>query len=311
VSRPLRLALQLGLVAACLAYALWGLDFARFAEVLARFSWFRLAAAQAFFLVLMVPPALRLAFLLQGEVGFSGALAAELLGLALNNILPARLGELGKAAYLRRQAGINLGRGLGMIFWERFYDLNAVLALGLSATLALGRDFATYPLLACVLGLWLFLFLHRVRPGLAERLVGLLPWERLRLLASETLVHLRGGFGARFFCGVGLYTVLTWTCYFAFNWLVLRWVAGLELGFLQVLTVFVAGVLGMAVPSSPGGLGVYEAAVLVTLGWFGAGKEEALAAAVLLRVMQYLPTTLFGLAVMARAGLSVRQIKAG
>lgn len=307
---PWKLVVQLGLIAACLAYALWGVDFGRFIAAIGRFEVARLVISQVLFPLLLLPPALRLAFLFQGEIGVRAAVAAEFLGLALNNVLPAKLGELAKAVYLQRRSAASLGRCMGMVFWERFFDLNAALGFGLAATLSLGRDFATYPLLAGVLGLWAFLFLHHFRPGIAERLAGLLPGERLRLLVSEVLLHLRERFGAGFFFRLGLYTALAWTLYFGFNCLVVWWIAGLDLSLLQVLTVFVAGVLGMAVPSSPGGLGMYEAATMITLGWFGVGKEEALALALVLRLLQYLPTTLIGLLVMARAGLDVRQLKA-
>jgi len=82
---------------------------------------------------------------------------------------------------------------------------------------------------------------------------------------------------------------------------------GLSMG--QTLAVFVLSALGMAMPSSPGAVGVFEAAVIFGLGLFGVDKELALAIGLLIHMMQYIPTTVAGLMVLLKSGLSLKTIR--
>ncbi|MDD4951844.1 MAG: lysylphosphatidylglycerol synthase transmembrane domain-containing protein [Desulfovibrionaceae bacterium] len=304
----LALLLKLGLAGACLVYAFWDVDPARLISAFGRYSPLRIAAALGCVLLILAPPGLRLMGLCRGEAGFGASLSAVVLGLGVNNILPARMGEVAKAVYLRRAAGMTLARGMVAVFWERFLDLNALLFMALCAALLMDLGLAVYPLLAVVLGLWLFVVLNRVRPGAVAWLVHRLPGERLRLLASEVLMVLGERLGLRLGLALVLQTVLVWLVYAAMTVLVLWWVAGLGLSLPELLTIFIAGTLGLALPSSPGGLGVYEAAVVASLGWFGVAKTEALAAALVLHMVQYLPTTLWAVGIMVRTGLGPRQL---
>ena len=65
----------------------------------------------------------------------------------------------------------------------------------------------------------------------------------------------------------------------------------------------------MAVPSSPGALGVFEAVVVLSLGWFAVGKEAALAAALLMHAGQYVPTTLAAVMILARAHIRPAELR--
>jgi len=56
-----------------------------------------------------------------------------------------------------------------------------------------------------------------------------------------------------------------WVLYFLQYVLFLRLGAGLDLGIMQLLVVFVLAAGGMALPALPSGVGVYQAAVVVGL----------------------------------------------
>ena len=109
--------------------------------------------------------------------------------------------------------------------------------------------------------------------------------------------------------GLGFGTLLLWCCYAGSTVVLLRDAAGLEIGVAAALAVFAVASLGMAVPAAPGGLGVYEAAMVVSLGWFGVPRGEALAAALVTHMLQFVPTTLAGLAILAREGLSMEAVR--
>ncbi len=54
------------------------------------------------------------------QIPLSLTLSVTLVGLALNNILPAKAGEVAKAAWLGRDEDTSLDKALGLVFMERF-----------------------------------------------------------------------------------------------------------------------------------------------------------------------------------------------
>jgi uncharacterized membrane protein YbhN (UPF0104 family) len=74
---------------------------------------------------------------------------------------------------------------------------------------------------------------------------------------------------------------------------------GLELSVLEAL--FVTGVmnLGVAILASPGYVGSYQWLAVASLGLFDVAREEALAFAILMQAVWYVPTTLAGAVALA------------
>lgn len=304
------LVLRLGLAGGCLAYALWGVDFAALGHSLRSFALAGVLATLAVVALDMVLVGLRLRLISGGRASLAASFNAGMLGLGLNNVVPAKLGELAKAAYLRRAAGVPLGQAMGMVFWERFADLHALIAMALFAAAFHGNRLAVIPLAGVVAGLWLCLAVLRLWPGLAPRLVRLAYFPKLKAFAADVLEHLAERRGVRFFAVLALATAGTWGLYCLQYYLVLWWGAGLDLSFGQVLSVFVLGALGLAVPSSPGGVGVYEAVMVAVLTSLGVDKEQALAVGLVYHALSYFPVTAYALGLLARSGLTLANISA-
>ena len=305
----LSLAARFGLAAACLGYALWGVDFSRLWQVLAEFSPLAMLLYALAVLATTLIPGLRLRFLTENRIGAATGLRACLLGLAVNNVLPARLGEMAKAVYLRREASVSLGQALEMVFWERFFDLSALLCLGVAVAALLGQGLVLIPLLAIVGGGWAFLVLLRLRPQAAHACLKWLPGERLRLFAGEMLGLLQARLRADFLLGLAGLTALTWGGYALTYGLGLCLVAGFPVDATLVLTFFAVVTLGFALPAAPGGMGVFEASAVLALGWFGVDRERAFAVGLALHMLQYIPVTLAGLGVLAASGLSLTDLR--
>jgi glycosyltransferase 2 family protein len=53
--------------------------------------------------------------------------------------------------------------------------------------------------------------------------------------------------------------------------------------------------LGVSLPSSPGFIGVIQAATVLALSFFGIGKADALGFSLLMHASQFVPVTLWGL----------------
>lgn len=306
--RSWSLLLRLAIVSACVVYIFWGVDFGALWRAFGRFHVGGMLLAFAWSLLQYPAVGARLSWLTRGRVTVRQGTEASLYGLALNNILPAKLGEAAKAFYLRSQGGVPLGEGLGLIFWERFMDMNCILVLALVSAAVMGANILAGPLLAVVGGGWLCLLLLRRCPGIAAAVGRRLP-AGLRPVYSDTVCQLRDGLSTAFLLRLALRSVFVWFMFETWVHLTLVAGCGFDLSFWQALTVFVISTVGFIVPSSPGGAGVYEAATVMALGLFGVGKEEALAAGLCLRVIQYAPQTLGGLAVMIRTGLGVREAR--
>ncbi|MBG0777485.1 MAG: flippase-like domain-containing protein [Desulfovibrionaceae bacterium] len=305
----LSLVLRTAVVAGCLLYAFWGMDLEQFGRALTRYELVPLVGLLVFSLGQYVPVGLRFDYLTGFRAGLWTTFKASIFCMGVNNIFPAKLGEVAKAFYLRRETGISVSHGLGLVFWERFFDLNCLLLLGLCTAAMLGKDFAVVPLAVFVGGVWICLLVLRLMPSVGAWAERLIPFERARLLFREVLDQLQGVASPSFLLVLALYSAGVWTFFVSFMASALWWVGGLDLSFSQVLTVFVVASLGMAVPSSPGGLGVFEAAMVLSLGWFGVSREQALALGLVVRIVTFVPPILATLAMMARSGLSLKDVR--
>ena len=81
---------------------------------------------------------------------------------------------------------------------------------------------------------------------------------------------------------------------------------GIELSLVEAIFVTAALNLGVAIPSSPGFVGTYQWLGVSALGVFGIASEGALAFAIVMQAVWYVPTTLVGAALLVarmRGGL--------
>lgn len=300
--------LRLALVAGCLVYALVGVDWATAAAAVRGYSWLRVGAAVAYCGVSYWLLGLRLHLLSRGELPVLRGSQAHLIGLGVNNVLPAKLGELAKVLYLKRTRGWPFARSVAVVFWERVLDVNMVLVVALSAVGLLGLEIAFWPLAAAVVALWVAVLAIRRWPDLPGRLTGWLPLSGLARLAKEVAAQIGAGLGGGVLARSALSTVAVWMAHAVSAWIALVWIAGLPLSAAETLAVFAVSALGVAVPSAPGSLGVFEAAMVVSLGWFGVAKSEALPIAVVYHLIVLVPSTVLGLGFFALADLGLGEL---
>jgi uncharacterized protein (TIRG00374 family) len=309
VKKAASLFVRLALVGGCLVYAFWGLNFSELWDAITRFDDVALFWTVLFSFVGYGVMALRLNFLSGFCAGNWVCFKAFLMSMAVNNIVPAKLGELAKAFYLRRECRFSLSRSITMVFWERFFDLNAILAMGLVVAFHFNLKMAFVPLAAAVGGIWVGLWVVRQYPDFVGRIIEKLPSNRLAEFLAELKLQVLHGVTPGFMTLLGLYTLVCWILYAGSTFLVLLWVADLPLTFGQAAAVFVISSLGMAMPSSPGALGVFEAAVVFSLGLFSVDRAQALATGLVLHMVQYIPVTVAGLLVLAKSGLKLSKIR--
>jgi len=303
VKRLVVLAAQLALLAACVLYALNTFEVARVARALAGVPLWRLGLALLVQCAVAIPLSLvRLLALCRFEAPWPAALTAQSLGQFLNLILPAKLGEAAKMALMARQLPGGFPRITEIVFWERFADLNALLALALASGALLGGLGLALPVAVVVGGFWGGIAVLKLWGGQVDRLLCLLPWPRLAAYLSGVARAIRVRLSLPFAAGLALLTAPLWLGQVLVHWLMLCWAFGMDLSPLQALAVATAGLAGLVTPATPGSVGVYEAALVATLAAFGQPREEALAAALLLHAVTVAPVLLVGSWATARVG---------
>ncbi len=224
-------------------------------------------------------------------------------GYLINNLFPLRLGELGRVLLLSQRAGLSAFFVLSTIVIERAYDL-AIAALLLLATLPLVLNVGTNQAVAFIvaggvgLGLILMFLLarsrERIQTWLGRRGAShqfyqrrILPWLDSLIAGLEVLTRMD-----RFLLSLGL-NLLSWSFgAIEIHLLILSfgvpapfWWTGFALGVVS---------LGIAVPSAPASLGVYEAAMVGALAVLGVPTSKALAIAITAHLIHITSTGLIG-----------------
>jgi hypothetical protein len=285
--------------AAALALVLRWAGWEPLSEVLADISLPYLGAALGVYLVSMIPRALSWRMLLGGDVHLLRVLAALNEGYLLNNVLPWRLGEFGRAILLGRKAGKAVMTVLSSIFLERLYDIILAVALLFSllpTTIGMPGLYRSVFIGAAILSLgfgslwitfkrpeWIQLILQRL-PGSESFWLG--SWGRFRRGLEQAR-------NARVLLVSFSWMVLSWVLAGVMYWLILVSIIP-QAHLLWAYFMLAVTMVGVAVPSSPGYVGVFEAAGVLALSVFAVPKEQALAGALIIHAMVYFSVAVLG-----------------
>lgn len=279
------------------------IDWNELLKALASFNPLYVALTVLATLIFLLVRGMAVKTLLEDKVSFKQAFLAVNAGYLLNNIFPLRAGELGRAALLGQTSGLGMIHVLSTIVIERAFDLAIAAGLLLSTLpLALEMDWArpvAMITLVIVIAMLAAMFLvaryrdivHRwvhklgARVGWVERFI--LPQLDSLLRGLSVLVK-----PSRFLL--------------ALFWIGLSWVIAVAEYYILLLSLapdaplwwgaFVDSVLalGIAVPSAPGALGVFEAAIVGALSILGFTPESGLAYAVIIHFQQWIVTGVLG-----------------
>lgn len=237
----------------------------------------------------------------------------ETIGLAVNNVLFMRLGELARAALCARRLGVSGAAALASVAVERALDVAALLTIFLVAT-RLAPGFVpghvaqgAALLLAGAVGALVVLALAEkslARDGALERL--LRRWPRVHGLVEQLSLGaavLRSPMAA---AQAAAYSLALWSVDACLYWAGSR---ALALDALMdypraVLTLSWAGA-SSALPAAPGAIGTFEAVVGQILGKFGADASSAFAYALVVHAVMYLLVTAAGLVCLWGVGASL------
>jgi len=236
-------------------------------------------------------------------------------GYLLNNILPLRLGEIGRALLLSRKAHLGFLQVFSTVLIERAMDVALAAGVLLSSLpFVMGGGFAWQVAgLAGVFVLVGLLLLHLLARNQSWANLQYEHWsQRLpamrKLLKPGQLEALFEGLvvlvDGRRFLRVLLLMILNWGIAILQFYILLRaFFPQAELVW-AMLTLGVMA-MGVAVPSSPGAVGVLEISIMGALSVFGVDASTALAAALTAHLTNYLVTGLIGAYAFLKDGLSL------
>lgn len=252
---------------------------------------------------------------------------ATAVGFMANNLLPARAGEFARAYVANRQLPVRFLTALASIGVERVFD-----GLVMVALMAIALGASAFPRHAALGGVAL-----SGAAGGAAALFGLIlaaalvvvvrpaPWLALWSRAThgvfssgaaDRLTHMAealvAGLGVlkspgRFAVVIG-WSLILWLvnaasfalCFGAF---------GLRIPIHAALLLQGVIGFGVALPSSPGFFGPFEAATRVTLALYGIGAEQAVSYAVAYHIAGFLPITLLGLYSLSRTHVRLGELR--
>ena len=232
-------------------------------------------------------------------------------GYLLNNFLPFRLGEAGRAFLLGRKANLGFMDVLSTVVIERVVDLAFSAAfLLISVPFVVGASWAARAAIIIgilvIVGLVVLYVVARNREwamNLFNRLTG--RWPKVQKSGADFLSPLFSG----------LTILINGKLFIRFlMWMTLNWALGIGQFYILVLAFFPnvqpiwvlfglgAVALGNAIPSMPGAIGTFEAALVWALTLVSHNESAALALAVTSHLFNYVINGVLGLYALSNEG---------
>lgn len=239
---------------------------------------------------------------------FFKSLNASIIALGVNNIFPLKLGEIAKAIYLRNELKITMHKSFSLIIWERFSDINFIALLSFITITYYQPIVDLQPLFISVVILWVCFIIFLRSDFIYYKLLIFIPSSFQNFLNKlrSSLTAKRSVFNI---VSIIILSLLIWMAYVFQVWFVLDQLLLIELTKPQFLIVFVVTLLGLSVPSVPGAIGVYEAAMVMSLNWFGIDKTEALMAGIVCHAFILIPSTLLSFIIISNMPIRILTFK--
>lgn len=270
-----------------------------------------------FILIAVVLCAFRWSRLTGSGVRFADTFAALMVGLFINNVMPARIGEVARAYVISKRKGLSFTFSFSTVLLDRFFDLTGLLLLAFvffpdeSLPAAVSRSIHLLIALliiciACIILLSRKRFANRIarmlsrinRPlfsKLGERV--LMVQENLKRINSP--IHLILSVVISF---------CTWSSMTAALYLVTL-ILDVNVDFLDIPFVCALLNLGLTIPSSPGYVGVYQFLLVYLLAIFGVPKHEGFTISIVYHAMWFVPYNILGFFYVVKEHLKIKEIR--
>ena len=263
-----------------------------------------------------------------GPTRFRTVFRAGVIGFAALAILPARVGDILRPYLVARQDGLPISATIATIVMERVLDLIAVLGLmavyvwGFADTSAwksqllgpieVSAAIGGVASLALMILMWVLAshperigtFVHSAARVLPHRFAARLGEWASTFSAGFAVARRPRGLLLSLFWSFPLWVIIA-----AETWAVSK-ALGVDMPFSGTFLLQAMLVVGVAVPT-PGGVGSFHEAYRIGVTtFFGAPNDRAVAAAIVVHFLAFVPILLLGILFMAQDGLSFGRLKA-
>lgn len=202
----------------------------------------------------------------------------------LGFFLPAKLGEVSKLVYLKKCYGYKIYNSLSYLFSEKILDIFVFsLAIIGTTTFLIESQKAAIAGYLMIFFTAAFVLILRLFP--LRKLIDKLPYRLTKIYLRKIVSKLERLLRMKQIKFALLLTLLVWLTNYITSYFLFFHAAGFEISAREVLVVYLLSTMAFAISVTPGGVGVYEASIVLGLGWYGIEKEDALLAALMLRVL--------------------------
>jgi len=300
-----------------------GIDFDQFTQQLQDADLRYIVATLAVYPFGMTARAMRWQTLFKTPLAYWRGFHIINIGYLFNVVLPFRAGEFIRIILTTREPEQNMGSAVSAATVERLFDLMmALFCLGIGLALipessGLPQDVTSSIgvfITITIIGMGVLLFLPNSHPTLLRiATLVLKPFpdfmgSRLLTFATDTLDSLKAISSLSRLLRVLVWSTITWTTYVTFFYIGLLGFFSdtppLSVGFL--VTGFVA--IGIAAPSLPGAVGVFQAAAVLALNTAGYEPEIATGYAWVVWISQTIVIILSGIASLSAMSLTFGEL---
>jgi uncharacterized protein (TIRG00374 family) len=300
-----------------LYFSLRGIRFQEILDTLAKGDYRLLVLPLVFIFLAVTLSALRWSRVTGSGARFSDTFVALMIGLFVNNVLPARIGEVARGYVLAKKRDISFTYALSTVFVDRFFDLVGLLLITFlffpSHSLPLRVSQGIYSLIglliACLIGL-IALSREKFATNLAEKLARinkpLLSRLAKRILeVQENLKRIQSPLNLLYFVIISMCTWLSMALALYFVVLML----GISIPFQAIPFVCALLNMGITIPSSPGYVGLYQFLLVYLLSIFGVPKHQGFTVSVIYHASWYIPYNVVGFIFLLKEHLKIREIR--
>ncbi len=251
------------------------------------------------------------------NVRFRDSFTALIIGLFINNVLPARIGEIARGYVLSKRTGISLTYGITTVIIDRIFDLIGLLLITFiffpkhSLPPRISQAISMLVLVLFVLiTLMVLLSREKFAGAIAVRLArierpGFAKFAKRLIEIQENLKRIGSPFSLLVLVTIAF---ITWLCMGAALYFVLK-TLHININILYIPFVCVLLNMGITIPSSPGYFGLYQFLLVYLLSIFDVPKHEGFAASLLFHASWYIPYNVLGFIFLIKEHLKIKEIQ--
>lgn len=259
-------------------------------------------------------------------IGGLNLLSATSIGAMADMLFPARTGDIIRAYLIGQKEEVSNVSSLATLVVEKIFDISTIVVIAVLVLVSMsfsvegrrtlpagfeGGVYVSIPILLLVFGGWWFILTKTNQVIRLTRLcLAFLPekWlKRIIEMLHAFVLGLKSVQEGRRLVYILVLSALLWSAFALSNFFVLNSL-GLQLPIYASFVFLIFQILGVTIPSSPGFIGTYHAAVVIGFTIFQISQDLALSVAIIMHAAFFFPFIILGLIFLWRENLSFSKL---